>query len=143
MLDSPSTPPVNPVLIHRLIVLALLVGQVAFGATCLLGRLPLLHDQGQQLQLALGLAGLALAELVVNYMFLKPRAPLRRPEQTPEQYWANPQARAFAIVVWAVYASAGFLGGVGFLLTGSYVPALVSVAALVVLLYQPPAVFSA
>ena len=84
-------------------------------------------------------AGLGLANLAVVVGFFRPRIPQRRTDQAPDDYWATNEARAAAIVIWAMVEGAGLIALVGYFLTGSVVPAAVAVLAVVTLILLRPA----
>jgi len=83
-------------------------------------------------------AGLGLANLAVAAGFFRPRIPQRRTDQSPDDYWVTTEARAAAIVIWAMIEGAGLISLVGYLLTGNVVPAAVAALAIVTLIVLRP-----
>jgi len=83
--------------------------------------------------------GLGLANLAVVVGFFRPRIPQRPVDQLPDEYWATTEARAAVIVIWAMIEGAGLISLVGYLLTGSVVPAAVAALAIVTLIVLRPA----
>lgn len=90
--------------------------------------------------LGLILAGLALVQLAVVLGFLLPRLPLRTADQSPDQYWST-VARPDAIMLWVMTDGAGLASWVGYLLTGTVVPAGVGVLAIAALILLQPGRF--
>lgn len=86
----------------------------------------------------LALAALAAAVLGVAYGVLRPRFPQPSTNQSPDDYWSTNEARASAIILWALTEGAGFLAGVGYFLTGRLVAAAVAAAAVFVLIAFRP-----
>jgi divalent metal cation (Fe/Co/Zn/Cd) transporter len=77
----------------------------------------------------------SIALLAFGVVFLRRRIPERRFDETPASYWAMPERRVAAIVLWAVLEGAALLGLIGYLLTGAPAPAVaagLAIAALAV-----------
>lgn len=83
------------------------------------------------------LAGFALVQLAMVLGFLVPRMPLRLADQSPDQYWST-VARPDAIILWVMTDGAGLASWVGYLLTGTVVPAGVGVLAIAALILLRP-----
>jgi hypothetical protein len=86
------------------------------------------------------LTAAGLTSLTVGLFVMKPRVPRRTADQTVEAYWGGP-ARPGALLVWVMAEGGGMIGAVGFLVTRSYFPALVTLGALGVLLTNGPGYF--
>lgn len=79
------------------------------------------------------LAGIGLAALAAGLFVFKSRVPRPHPGQSLDDYWAG-EARGHVLLFWVVILGGGVNGAVGFLLTGSLIPALATVGSLIVLL---------
>lgn len=122
----------------RIIHAALVIGQVLVAATFFL----LLRMQGP---LAGGspligyvTAGLAIVNLTVAFGLLRSRIPQRRTDQSPEDYWSTNEARGAAVVLWAVMEGSGLFCWIGYLMSGSIVPAAVGALAIAALITVRP-----
>ncbi len=102
----------------------------------------LLRIQGQALgaapTLASVLAGLSISLLAVAVAVLRRRVPERRPDQSPDAYWATVETRGAAIVLWALMEGAGLLAWIGYVLTGRAVPAAAAALAIAALILLGP-----
>jgi hypothetical protein len=83
-------------------------------------------------------AVLNVAFLVTAVVALRPRVPVRRFDEAPEQYWASVATRSATIVLWAALEAAALLGWIGYLLTGRPLPAATGLLAFVALAWYRP-----
>jgi hypothetical protein len=83
-------------------------------------------------------AALSLVQLVVAAGFLRRRIPERGIGEESQSYWAAPEHRGAAIVLWAVTEGAALLGLIGYFLTGALAPAVVAGIAIVTLAFFQP-----
>ncbi len=81
-------------------------------------------------------AALVIGSILVG--FFRPRIPQRRMDQGPDEYWMTTEARAAAVLVWAMVEAAGLIAWVGYFLTGRAVPAAVAALAVVTLITLRP-----
>jgi hypothetical protein len=86
------------------------------------------------------LTAVGLTSLTVSLFVMKPRVPHRTAAQTVEAYWEG-AARPGALLVWIMAEGGGIIGAVGFLMTSSFFPALVTLGALGILLTHGPGYF--
>jgi hypothetical protein len=123
----------------RIIHAALVIGQILVGATFFL----LLRAQGQPLAganplIAFVTAGLAFVNITVAFGLLRARMPQRPSDQSPDDYWRRNEARSAAVLIWAVLEGSGLFCWVGYVMTGSIVPAAVGVLAVLALIILRP-----
>lgn len=118
---------------------ALVIGQILVGATFFF----LLRTQGQPLAggnplIGYVTAGLAIVNLTVAFGLLRSRIPQRRTDQSPDDYWRNNEARGAAVLMWAVLEGSGLFCWIGYVMTGSIVPAAVGALAIAALITVRP-----
>jgi hypothetical protein len=83
-------------------------------------------------------AGLGLGNLAAALALFRSKIPRRSADQTPDDYWTSAEARGIAIVTWAIIEGGGLVAWVGYLLTGTPVPAGVGVLAIAALILVRP-----
>jgi hypothetical protein len=105
-----------------------------------LGIAPLLPREGVSV-IAYAMSGVAVVLGAVALLFLKPRAPDRKPGQSVEQYWSAPETNARVIPVWFLLDGAGTIAAIGYLLTAEPVSLTVSVLAIVAFWLCGPSAF--
>jgi len=136
---DPAVQPVAAARGARIIHAALVIGQILVGVTFFF----LLRVQGQPLAgggplIGYVTAGLAIVNLTVAFGLLRSRIPQRRMDQSPGDYWSNNEARGPAVVIWAVVEGSGLFCWIGYVMTGSIVPAVVGALAIVALIMLRP-----
>ena len=118
---------------------ALTAGVTLAGAVCIL----LVRFQhlsfGISRDVGLMLPGIGVGLVALASTFARRRIPERRFDQSPDTFWANPDATGGAIVLWALIEGAGLVGWVGYLLTGVTAAAVAAVIAIGALLVFRPA----
>jgi len=124
----------------RIIHAALVIGQILVGATFFF----LLRELGRPIAggsplIGYATAGLAVVNLSVAFVFLRPRIPQRSTDQSPDDYWSRPEVRGAAILIWAAVEGSGLFCWVGYLMSGNMVPAGVGVLSLITLIALRPA----
>ena len=122
----------------RMMHFALVTGLALAGGTFAL----VIRAQGRPLGgppiLGFVLAGIAVSLLIVAIAIVRPKVPERPSDQPPETYWDSADARAAAVMLWAVVDGAGLAGCVGYLFTGGVAPAGAAVLAILILLTFRP-----
>jgi hypothetical protein len=93
---------------------------------------------GMSRDVGLVLAGIAVGLVAAASTFARRRIPERPSDQSPETFWANPDATGGAILLWALLEGAGLVGWVGYLLTGVTATAAAGVIAFGALLVLRP-----
>jgi len=83
-------------------------------------------------------AGLAIVNLTVAFGLLRSRIPQRRTDQSPDDYWNNNEARGAAVVLWAVLEGSGLFCWIGYVMSGSIVPAAVGALVIAALITVRP-----
>jgi hypothetical protein len=84
------------------------------------------------------LAGVSIGLLGVATVFLRRRIPQRSLEEPSTSYWAAPENRGTAIVLWAVTEGAALLGLIGYLVTGALAPAVAAgIAGVALIVFRP------
>jgi FtsH-binding integral membrane protein len=73
--------------------------------------------------LSYAFAAIAVMLVVVAFLFLKPRVPERRPEQSVQAYWSTPEIAAKALMVWFVLEGGAMMGVLGYFVTGEMLAA--------------------
>lgn len=136
---DPAVQPVAAARGVRIIHAALVIGQILVGATFFL----LLRVQGQPLAggnplIGYVTAAFAIVNLTVAFGLLRSRIPQRRMDQSPDAYWSNNEARSAAVVIWAVLEGSGLFCWIGYVMTGSIVPAAVGALATLSLVMVRP-----
>ena len=125
-----TAPPANAPLLHRLLGIGLvLLAAVFFVLTIVASH----RSCGRQQPCAdcVHVVRVGRRAGAVALLFFKPRVPERRPEQLVEKFWSMPEVSAKVSLVWFLMEGAGVLAGVGYLLTGEPVTALVMALAIV------------
>lgn len=126
----------------RILYLALLGGLlsvcVVFSVLFLLGTAPLLPPGDQATLIATVMAVVGMGPVLAAYFWARPRVPVKPTEQDVEAYWRDQATVGKALILWVLWEGAGMIGAVGTLLTGSYYPATVTVAALALYLTNGP-----
>ena len=134
--QASGTPPVARAvrIMHGALVAGvLLVGGVFFSLLRIRGQAP---ATGRTLGVAL--AAVSIGLVLVAASVLRRRVPERRPEQSPDAYWAAVESRGPAIVLWAVTEGASLISLVGYFLSGATAPAAAAAVAIAMLiLYRP------
>ena len=82
-------------------------------------------------------AGLGLGNLAAALVLFRSKIPQRSVDQTPDDYWTSNEVR-IALVTWAIIEGGGLVAWVGYLLTGTPVPAGVGVLAIAALMLVRP-----
>ena len=132
---DPAASPIAPARAVRLLHFSLTAGITVAGAVFIVlvrfqhRSLGISHDIG------LILAGIGVGLVAVASTLARRRTPERASDQSPDTFWANPDATGGAIVLWALIEGAGLVGWVGYLLTGvtaAAVAAVIAIGALVV-----------
>ena len=121
--------------LHAVLLAGLLVVAAVF--VIIQGRAVLPAD-GTATIIAYALTGLALIALIVATLVLRPRI-VPRGSTPADEYWSTPVHRSAALLLWMVTEAAGWIGGMGYLLTGNPVPAAVGALAIASLALQSPA----
>jgi hypothetical protein len=136
---NPVAPPPAPARAVRVMHFALTAGVTLAGAVCIL----LVRFQhlsfGISRDVGLMLPGIGVGLVALASTFARRRIPERRFDQSPDTFWANPDATGGAIVLWALIEGAGLVGWVGYLLTGVTAAAVAAVIAIGALLVFRPA----
>jgi len=83
-------------------------------------------------------AGLGLGNIAAALGVFRSKIPQRAIDQAPEDYWTSNEVRGIAIVMWAIIEGGGLVAWVGYLLTGTPVPAGVGVLAIAALILVRP-----
>jgi len=83
-------------------------------------------------------AGLGLGNLAAALALFRSKIPQRSSDQAPDDYWASNEVRGIVIVTWAIIEGGGLVAWVGYLLTGTPVPAGVGVLAIAALILVRP-----
>jgi hypothetical protein len=135
---DPAVQPVAAARAVRILHAALVIGLILVGGVFVF----LLRGLGPSLTntplIGYATAGLGLANLAVVVGVFRPRIPQRRTDQSPDDYWATNEARAAAIVIWAMVEGAGLISLVGYFLTGAVIPAAVAALAVMTLIVLRP-----
>lgn len=135
-----SAPPVpNLTLLHGALLMGLVVvaGVAAF---LLFGRTgPLLAADSGTATIGFVMAAVSLGVTAMAVAFLRPRLPPRPSGQSAGDYWAIPGHARSALLLWVALEQGGFIGLVGWLLTGSLAAALAGLVAVAALVMFPPA----
>src|SRR6266566_1602057 len=122
----------------RILHAALGIGQILVGATFFF----LLRKQGPlgggSPLIGYATAGLALMNLSVAFVLLRPRIPHRSTDQSPDDYWSRPEVRGAAILIWSVVEGSGLFCWVGYVMSGNIVPAGVGVLSIITLIALRP-----
>jgi len=84
------------------------------------------------------LAGIGVGLVAAASTFARRRIPQRTFDQSPDAFWANPDATGGAILLWALLEGAGLVGWVGYLLTGVTAAAAAGAIALGAILVLRP-----
>ena len=132
-----TTQPGDPARAFRIIHLGLIIGLVIVGALFF----ALLRMRGPILANPIAgfvPAAVALVLLGAAFGVLRPRVPVRRPDQSSAAYWLGGDARTSAFLLWTIVDAAGMAAWVGYFLSGQIaaaVVALIAIAALIV--FQP------
>ena len=114
-------------LLHRLLGIGLVMVATVFVTLTYLGIAPLLPREGVSVVIAYALSGVGVVLGAIALLFLKPRAPERKPGQSVEHYWSAPETNARVLPVWFLLEGAGTTAAVGYLLTGEPVALIVAV----------------
>jgi hypothetical protein len=135
---DPTVTPIAAARGIRILHGALVAGLVLVGGTCVL----LLRSQARPLggapNVGVLLAGTAVALLIVASLVLRRSVPERRPDQSPDDYWAGTETRGACILLWAVVDGSGLVGWVGYVLTGEAAPAAAAALAIAALIVFRP-----
>jgi len=136
---DPAVQPVAAARGARIIHAALVIGQILVGATFLF----LLRELGRPLGggsplIGYAAAGLALVNLSVAFVLLRPRIPQRSTDQSPDDYWSRTEVRGAAILIWAAVEGSGLVCWVGYVMSGNIVPAGVAVLSIITLIVLSP-----
>lgn len=83
-------------------------------------------------------AGLGLGNVAAALGVFRSKIPQRSSEQAPDEYWTSNEVRGMAIVMWAIIEGGGLVAWVGYLLTGTPVPAGVGLLAIAALILVRP-----
>jgi hypothetical protein len=136
--------PMNPVttargmgMLHGALLAGLVVIAVVFVGIMQAQGGPVLAPGGGTPIVAYALTGFALSALVMATVVLRPRISPRG-SVPPDEYWSTPLHRTAALLLWVVTEAAGWIGAVGYLLTGNPVPAAVGALAIASLVLQSP-----
>jgi hypothetical protein len=134
-----TTPTLDPARAVRVMHFALVTGVVLAGGVFAF----LVQVRGLTLaplpRVATITAAVSIGLLAVAVLFLRRRILTRPFNETPDAYWARPEHRGAAIVLWAVTEGAALLGLIGYLLSGALAPAVAAVLATVTLAVFRPA----
>jgi hypothetical protein len=117
-------------LLHRFLGIGLVMVATVFVILGYVGIAPLLSRDGVSAVIAYAMSGVGVVLGAVALLFLKPRAPDRKPGQSVEQYWSAPETRERVLPVWFLLEGAGTTAAMGYVLTGE--PVSLIVAALVI-----------
>jgi hypothetical protein len=93
---------------------------------------------GMSRDVGLVLAAIGVGLVAVASTVARRRIPERGSDQSPDTFWANPEATGAAVLLWALTEGAGLVGWVGYLLTGVTAPAVAAVIAIGALLVLRP-----
>jgi len=100
---------------------------------------PLLGDMGTLVGQAL--TGVAVVQLAVAVLMLRPRIPERLSNVDREAYWATAAARTAALLVWAVAEGATIVALVAYLLTGLALAGAMALVAIATFVWLRPGGF--
>ena len=121
------------------------IGLVAIAAVFLLlryvGVAPVMRPADQQPVLMYAFPGIGIALLIYGLIILKPRAAVRDPSQSIDQFWSSPANAAKVLRVWFALEGAGIMSAVGFLMTGTLLAGGVMVVAIAAYWLCGPNVF--
>jgi hypothetical protein len=127
-MDSPrATAP----LLHRFLGIGLVLLSAAAGALKLAGTVPMLPPDEATAMLAPAFAAIAAALIVMAWMVFKPAVPGRRPGQSVDAYWTDPDVLPKVMRVWFLAEGAGVLSLVGYFVTGAAIVAVAAALAMV------------
>lgn len=130
-----STSSVDAARTMRVVYGALFAGLVLLGVA--LAVLRLRHWQAFAAAPTVGIVVAILAVALIAATLLR-KIPGRFPDQTPSEYWASSESRRAALGLWLLIESAGVLGWVAHVLTGSSVAAGVAGLAMAWLFFFRP-----
>jgi len=125
----------------RIIHLALVLGLVIVAGVFYILRQRTGLTFGFGASVGMIMAGIGLVNLTIALGFLTPRFPERQADQAPDRYWARSETRGAAIILWALVEAGAILSWLGYLMTGSWVPAAVGLLAIAALILLRPARF--
>lgn len=100
---------------------------------------PLLGDAGTLVGQAL--TGVAVVQLAVTVLMLRPRVPERLSSVDKDAYWADARVRTPAQVVWVVAEAATFVALTGYLLTGMTMAGVVGLVGVATFAWLRPGSF--
>lgn len=126
----------------RILYFALLGGLlstcVIFGVLFLLGTAPLLPPGDDTTLIATVMAVVAMGPVLGGFFWARGNVPVKPTEQGVDVYWQDQATFSKALIMWVLWEGGGMIGAVGTLLTGSYYPATVTVAALALYVTNGP-----
>jgi hypothetical protein len=137
MATSAATAP----LLHRFLGIGLVMLAAVFAMLGYLGIAPLLPRNGVSPVIAYALSGIGVVLGAIALLFLKPRAPERKPGQSVEQYWSTRETGARVLPVWFLLEGAATTAAIGYLLTGEPVSLIVAALAIAAFWLCGPRVF--
>jgi uncharacterized membrane protein len=135
---DPAVQPIASARGARILHAALVIGSILAGVTFFFVLRVIGPSFGNAPLVGYLTAGLGLANLAFALGFFRSKIPQRPMDQAPDDYWMTNEARAPAVIVWAMVESAGLLSWIGYLLTGGIVPAAVAVLSIVSLIMLRP-----
>ena len=136
-MNTPITTARAMQVLHTVLLGGLLIVAAVFAGILREQGRAVLPADGTATIIAYALTGLALIALIVATLVLRPRIAPRG--STPaNEYWSTPVHRTAALLLWMVTEAAGWIGGMGYLLTGNPVPAAVGALAIASLVLQSP-----
>jgi hypothetical protein len=130
-------------LLHRFLGIGVTTMAAIFVMLTYTGTAPLLPkgDDGAAM-IAYALTGIVALLLTVAMVFLRPRVPERRLDQSVQAYWATIENASAALLVWFVLEGASILAAIGFLLTGHLAPAVAMLVGITVFWLNGPETFA-
>lgn len=105
-----------------------------------LHQAPVLFPGNPSPVIAYLLLAASLTVLSTALLVFKARVPARRSGQSVEEFWGM-EARGSALLFWVLLEGGGIVGAVGFLITGSLIPAIGAVGAIYLFLTNGPGYF--
>lgn len=136
-----GTPPVglNAVtMLHRALVGGLTVIVAIFSFLIYQRGGALLAAEPSQDLIGLVIGGAGLVPLALGFLVFRPRVPARRPGETAEAYWSQPEASGRALLVWVLFEGSGTIGATGYLLSGHLAAGFTAAAGLAALVLSGP-----